>query len=65
MLGLLSKIARSGERIVVGSLHDPLLATRHFDRIVGLRSGAIEFDVTAADLTAAHLESLYRLDPAP
>ncbi len=48
-------------RIVVASLHDPALAQRHFDRVVGVRHGRIAFDVPAERLSATLLDSLYEI----
>jgi phosphonate transport system ATP-binding protein len=41
------------------SLHDPDLARRHADRIVGLRSGAVAFDRPSADVSDDDLAALY------
>lgn len=65
VLGMLGEWARTEERLVVTSLHDPALARHHFDRIVGIRSGRVVFDVPSARLSAALLDSLYHLDGAP
>lgn len=57
--------ARTGTTVV--SLHDPDLARRHADRIVGLRSGSVAFDLAAADVSDALLDDLYggSLDAGP
>ena len=44
---------------VVASLHQVELALQHFPRIVGLREGALAFDLPAAELTPAQLTRLY------
>jgi phosphonate transport system ATP-binding protein len=41
------------------SLHDPDLARRHADRIVGLRSGRVAFDRPSADVSDRDLTTLY------
>jgi phosphonate transport system ATP-binding protein len=46
----------------VVSVHDPELARRHADRMVGLGHGVVVFDRPAADVTDADLAALYRLD---
>ncbi len=55
--------AEPGERWTsVISAHDPDLARRHADRLIGLRSGAVEFDRPAADTPDEVLAELYRAD---
>ncbi|MEX0761095.1 MAG: ATP-binding cassette domain-containing protein [Dehalococcoidia bacterium] len=61
LLTLLTDIAKESGRTVIASLHSPDLARRHFARVVGLRDGAVAFDVSARDLTDSLLESVYRL----
>ncbi|MDY7102775.1 MAG: ATP-binding cassette domain-containing protein [Actinomycetota bacterium] len=43
----------------VVSLHQPHLARRFADRVVGLRDGRVRFDVTPGELTDAMLDALY------
>jgi phosphonate transport system ATP-binding protein len=62
VLGLLGEVTGDGERMLVASLHDPMLARSHFDRFVGLRNGTVAFDVRSGDVTTELLQSLYRLD---
>ncbi|MFP5283948.1 MAG: phosphonate ABC transporter ATP-binding protein [Actinomycetes bacterium] len=57
MLTLLSDLTR--DRTLLTSLHDPALAVRFCDRLVGLRAGELAFDVPAAALPAAALPALY------
>ena len=59
LLTLLRSIASERSRTVIASIHDPQLACRHFDRIVGLRDGAVQFDLHPKDLTPEHLDQLY------
>ena len=47
-------------RTLVVSLHDPELARRHVDRVIGLRDGRLAFDVKTADLSHVQLDRLYR-----
>ncbi|MEM9562622.1 MAG: ATP-binding cassette domain-containing protein [Actinomycetota bacterium] len=47
-------------RTVVVSAHDPQLARRHADRLIGLRAGRIAFDLPAADVSDDELTALYR-----
>ncbi|MBN8506485.1 MAG: ATP-binding cassette domain-containing protein [Burkholderiales bacterium] len=44
---------------LIASLHHVDLALRAFPRLVGLRDGALQFDLPAAEVTPAHLQALY------
>ncbi|MEL6891858.1 MAG: ATP-binding cassette domain-containing protein [Actinomycetota bacterium] len=48
---------------LVISLHDPDLARRHVDRIIGLRDGRVLFDRPAGDVSDPDLDELYRVVP--
>lgn len=48
-------------RALLTSLHDAPLATRHCDRIVGLRAGLVEFDLPASEVSSDRLARLYEL----
>ncbi len=50
----------STQKTVVASLHSPELATRYFDRVIGLSSGTIAFDKTASEVDDSDLSSLYQ-----
>ncbi len=58
LLALTGAARASGAGLVV-SLHDVPLALRHFPRVLGLRAGALEFDLPAASVTPEHLRALY------
>ena len=62
MLRLLTDLAGESGRIIIASLHAPDLIRRYFSRVVGLREGALQFDVPAQRLTAQMLDALYDLD---
>jgi len=47
---------------VAAVLHQPELARRHTDRIVGLMDGRLEFAVPAAGLTDDRIDALYAAD---
>jgi phosphonate transport system ATP-binding protein len=49
--------ARGGA--LVAALHDPALALRHCDRVVGLAAGRVVLDAPAAALSAADLTAFY------
>ncbi len=61
LVRLLVEIAQETGRTLVASLHATELARAHFDRAIGLRRGAIAFDIPAADLTDDILRELYDL----
>jgi phosphonate transport system ATP-binding protein len=44
---------------LVTTMHDVPVALRSFPRIVGLRDGALVFDLPAAEVTAERLHALY------
>jgi phosphonate transport system ATP-binding protein len=44
---------------LVTTLHHVEMALAHFPRIVGLRDGAVTFDLPAAEVTEQHLQELY------
>ena len=62
LLALLSELGREHGLTVVVSLHNPDLARRHFDRLVGLRAGRVVFDAPGAAVDADRLDDLYRLE---
>jgi len=61
LLDLLRATAREGDRTLVASLHDPDLARRHVDRVIGLRAGRVLFDLPPPRVTPDLLAELYRL----
>lgn len=65
LLSLLREVATERGRTVIASLHTPELARTHFDRVIGLREGAVAFDVAADDLTDELLGTVYRREPVP
>lgn len=55
--------AEPGERWTsVISAHDPDLARSHADRLIGLRSGSVMFDLPVAETTDELMAELYRAD---
>lgn len=58
-LATLVDSARERGITLVTSLHQVDAALAQFPRIVGLRDGAVAFDLPAADVTQARLEALY------
>jgi phosphonate transport system ATP-binding protein len=61
LLELLRSLAAESGRTLVASLHTPGMARRHFARVVGLRHGAVAFDLPAAEVTDDVLEDVYTL----
>jgi phosphonate transport system ATP-binding protein len=58
-LALLGGLARETGGALVACLHDPALALRHCDRVVGLVEGRVVLDAPAGTLTLAGLEAFY------
>ena len=55
----LTTSARERGATLVTTLHHVEMALHHFPRIIGLRGGALAFDLPAAQVTAEHLHQLY------
>ncbi len=55
----LTAAARDRGATLVATLHHVEMALAHFPRIVGLRDGALAFDLPAAEVTPQHLQALY------
>jgi phosphonate transport system ATP-binding protein len=51
--------ARGSGATLLTTLHDVPIALRNFPRIIGLRDGALMFDLPSAEVTPARLEALY------
>jgi len=52
IMRLLRRLATEDNLAVVCVLHQPELAYRYADRIVGIRDGAIQFDLPAAQVAS-------------
>ncbi|MBX3600426.1 MAG: ATP-binding cassette domain-containing protein [Rubrivivax sp.] len=52
-------VARERGVTLLATLHQVDMALAHFPRIVGLRDGALAFDLPAAQVTREHLAALY------
>ncbi|CAB3792462.1 Phosphate-import ATP-binding protein PhnC [Paraburkholderia ultramafica] len=59
VMRLLRRLASEDGLAVVCVLHQPELATRYADRLVGLRSGRLEFDRPASAVSSQQIASLY------
>jgi len=64
VLELLAQLATRDRLGVVCVLHQPELAVRHAQRIVGLRHGRMVFDAPVADLDGRLIGELYRAEAA-
>jgi phosphonate transport system ATP-binding protein len=58
-LELLGELAVRRGGALLACLHDPALALRHCDRVVGLLDGRVTLDAPAAELSLAELERFY------
>lgn len=59
ILGLLVEVARRHGVTLLMSVHQPALAQRYAERIIGLRQGCIVFDGESDDLSHSVLRSIY------
>ena len=59
VLALLAGLAHEQDLAVLAVLHQPDLALRHADRVVGLLHGRVHLDAAATDLDAGDLDQLY------
>jgi phosphonate transport system ATP-binding protein len=60
VLALLADLAHSDRLAVLAVLHQPDLAVRHCDRIVGMKLGRVMFDKRPADVSGDEIDSLYQ-----
>lgn len=58
-LHTLTRTAQERGATLVATLHQVDMALKHFPRIVGLRDGAVAFDLPASEVTPARLQALY------
>ncbi len=58
-LAVLVQEAKVRQVTLVASLHHVELALQAFPRVLGLRGGALQFDLPTAEVTPAHLARLY------
>lgn len=60
VLALLADLAHNDGLAVLCVLHQPDLALRHSDRIVGMRLGSVAFDKRPADVSGEDVSALYQ-----
>ncbi len=58
--GRLLRLVADAHETAIVALHSPALALANFDRVIGLRDGAIAFDRDAASLSPEWLADFYR-----
>lgn len=63
ILGLITGAARARGVTAVFSSHQPDLAMRHADRVIGLRDGKLRFDRPAAEVTPKDIAQIYHDGP--
>ena len=59
VLELLADLAHSDGLAVLAVLHQPDLALRHADRVVGMKLGSFVFDKRPGDISGDEIESIY------
>ena len=59
VMDLLRELAHDDGLAVAAVLHQPYLARRHADRVVGIREGRVAFDVLPDELEEERIEALY------
>jgi phosphonate transport system ATP-binding protein len=59
VLGLLVKVAQHHGATLLMSVHQPVLAQRYAQRIIGLRQGCVVFDGRSSDLNNSVLHTIY------
>ncbi|MBO2464753.1 phosphonate ABC transporter ATP-binding protein [Actinomadura violacea] len=62
VMSVMTDLARTESIAVAAVLHQPDLARRHADRLVGLRGGRIAFAGPAAEVSQEQVSSLYAVD---
>jgi len=64
-LKLLTEIRRKRDMTLVFSSHQPELANRFADRVIGIRAGAVAFDSALGDFTPEIYETVYGAEASP
>lgn len=62
ILETLRDIAHERRKTLIASIHTLDLSSSYFDRVIGLRDGAVQFDLAIGDVTQQQLVSLYELE---
>jgi phosphonate transport system ATP-binding protein len=62
VLGLLTEATGETGKTLVASLHSVELAKKYMGRLIGLRNGALQFDLPVAAVTDAMLQALYEAE---
>ncbi|PZC48050.1 MAG: phosphonate transport system ATP-binding protein [Chloroflexi bacterium] len=59
VIRLLVRIARDSGKTLISSMHSVELARAHFDRLIGLRNGIVQFDLPSSQVADDMLLALY------
>ena len=62
VMGILAESAQEAGKTLVATVHSISVARAYFDRLIGLRNGARQFDLPAERVTDAQLDALYTLE---
>ena len=62
IMSLLHQMTRQSQKTLICSIHTEHLAKKYFSRAIGLKKGAIVFDLDIADLTDDRIKSLYEME---
>lgn len=65
LMGLLRRLAHEDGLGVLCVLHQPDLARRYADRILGMKSGIVQFDTKPVEVQEAQVSALYTRTPEP
>jgi phosphonate transport system ATP-binding protein len=65
VMALLAALAHDEDLAVTAVLHQPDLARRHADRLVGLLQGRVAFDAKPGEVTQDAIDALYEPDREP
>jgi phosphonate transport system ATP-binding protein len=64
VMALLCRLCTEQGRTLIVSLHDVELARQYCDRMIGLKSGNLIFDLPSQAVTQEVLDALYQIQPA-
>ena len=65
VLGLLTEASQRHNATLIMSLHQPLLAQRYADRVIGLRAGHVLYDESSERLNDAAIQTIYGREVNP
>ncbi|WP_430884620.1 phosphonate ABC transporter ATP-binding protein [Fusibacter sp. JL216-2] len=65
ILDHLCAMTRSGDKVLIASMHSIDFAKAYFTRVVGLKNGRLLFDKTSEALTDRDIQALYEIESSP